>query len=124
MKKKKTTTDFGLFIESQVAKDAELQRDVCTAELHLEIASAVYELRESMGFSQSELAAKAGTQQSVISRIEDADYEGHSLNLLNRIAMACGKRLDIGFCSRSSSQSLSLQPWAVPLDIPTSGVSR
>ena len=36
-----------------------------------------------------------GTTQSVISRLEDADYEGHSLSMLNRIAEALDKRLKI-----------------------------
>lgn len=122
--KKKTTNDFGAFLEAEIAKDSELQREVCTAELHLEIAAEVYQLREAMGMSQSQLAVKAGTQQSVISRIEDADYDGHSLNLLNRIAMACGKRLQVSFCSRTSPQSISLQPWVFSVDIPTSGAKR
>jgi hypothetical protein len=38
-----------------------------------------------------------GTTQSVISRLEDADYEGHSLPMLQRIAAALHKRLDVRF---------------------------
>jgi hypothetical protein len=33
----------------------------------------------------------------VISRIEDADYEGHSLSMLQSIATALGQRLAIRF---------------------------
>ena len=32
---------------------------------------------------QKELAELIGTTQSVISRLEDADYEGHSLSMLS-----------------------------------------
>jgi transcriptional regulator with XRE-family HTH domain len=46
------------------------------------------------------LAEKLGTKQSVISRLEDADYEGHSLTMLQRIAAALGRRLEIRFLSR------------------------
>ena len=38
-----------------------------------------------------------GTTASVISRLEDADYEGHSLAMLNRIAAALNKRVKIEF---------------------------
>jgi hypothetical protein len=33
----------------------------------------------------------------VISRLEDADYEGHSLTMLQRIAAALDQQLDIRF---------------------------
>jgi hypothetical protein len=34
---------------------------------------------------------------SVISRLEDADYDGHSLAMLRRIAAALKKRVEIRF---------------------------
>ena len=37
------------------------------------------------GLSQKELAALIGTTQSVISRLEDSDYGGRSLTMLERI---------------------------------------
>ena len=45
--------------------------------------------------TQAGLAERVGTTQSVISRLEDADYEGHSLSMLQRIAEALGMRLDV-----------------------------
>jgi predicted transcriptional regulator len=44
--------------------------------------------------TQKQLAALVGTQQSVISRIEDADYDGHSLTMRKRIAVALKKQLN------------------------------
>ena len=38
-----------------------------------------------------------GTTASVICRLEDADYEGHSLSMLNRIASALDRRIKIDF---------------------------
>ena len=35
------------------------------------------------------------TTQSVISRLEDADYDGHSLSMLNRIAKALNRQVQI-----------------------------
>jgi predicted transcriptional regulator len=47
--------------------------------------------------SQRELAKKVGTSASAICRLEDADYDGHSLSMLKRIAEALDKRVEIRF---------------------------
>ncbi len=49
------------------------------------------------GLTQAKLAELVGTTQSVISRLEDADYEGHSLSMLQRVAEALHRRIDIRF---------------------------
>ena len=64
---------------------------------NLEIARKLYELRTKAGLSQAELATRAGTTQSVIARLEDADYEGDSLSMLNRFAAAVKKQVEIRF---------------------------
>ena len=56
----------------------------------IDLALLVREMRENAGFTQTELAKKVGTAQSVIARLEDAEYTGHSLTMLERIAAACG----------------------------------
>jgi hypothetical protein len=38
-----------------------------------------------------------GTSKSAICRLEGADYEGHSLSMLKRIAAAVDKRVEIRF---------------------------
>ena len=63
------------------------------------IARQIYSLREKAGLSQRELARLVGTTASVICRLEDADYEGHSLAMLRRIAGALDKRVEIRFVS-------------------------
>jgi ribosome-binding protein aMBF1 (putative translation factor) len=52
-------------------------------------------LREGAGMTQAELAKRIGTQPSQISRIEDADYMGHSVETLRRIAKALHATLRI-----------------------------
>jgi len=49
-----------------------------------EIARQIYELREKAGLTQKRLAELVGTTPSVICRLEDSDYEGHSLTMLKR----------------------------------------
>ena len=61
------------------------------------MARQVRELREEAGLSQQELAEIVGTTASVICRLEDADYEGYSLSMLNRIASAFDRKIKIDF---------------------------
>jgi len=64
-----------------------------------EIARKIYHLRTKAGLTQRELAKLVGTSASAICRLEDADYEGHSMAMLKRIAEALNKRLEIRFVS-------------------------
>jgi ribosome-binding protein aMBF1 (putative translation factor) len=63
----------------------------------VDIARAIYDMRTHAGLTQRQLAKRVGTTASVICRLEDADYEGHSLAMLRRIADALGKRIEIRF---------------------------
>lgn len=65
--------------------------------LNAKIAREIYDLRTAAGLSQRRLAELVGTQASVICRLEDADYDGHSLSMLQRIATALKKRVEIHF---------------------------
>jgi DNA-binding XRE family transcriptional regulator len=62
-----------------------------------EVARKIYELRTKAGLSQRQLAKLVGTSASVICLLEDADYEGHSLSMLRRIAAAVNRRVEIRF---------------------------
>ena len=75
--------------ERQAAYEQELR--------NAEIAALLYRLRNRAGLSQRELAKRIGTTASVICRLEDADYEGHSLAMLRRIAAALNRRVEIRF---------------------------
>src|SRR5437773_6457567 len=61
------------------------------------VARKIYELRTKAGLSQRQLAKLVGTTASVICLLEDADYEGHSMAMLNRIAAALDQRVEIRF---------------------------
>jgi ribosome-binding protein aMBF1 (putative translation factor) len=62
-----------------------------------DVAREIHALRRRAGLTQRQLAALVGTAPSVISRLEDADYEGHSMAMLRRIAAALNKRVEIRF---------------------------
>lgn len=66
-------------------------------EVNAEIARKLFDLRTKAGLSQRQLAERVGTSASAICRLEDADYEGHSLSLLKRIAEALDRRVELRF---------------------------
>jgi DNA-binding XRE family transcriptional regulator len=63
------------------------------------VARMLTALRIANGLSQRQLAQLIGTTASVICRLEDVNYEGHSLAMLNRIAAALNQRVEIRFVS-------------------------
>jgi ribosome-binding protein aMBF1 (putative translation factor) len=77
--------------------DTELGEMIAEEALNVRVARMIYEARTRAGLTQAQLAELIDTKQPVIARLEDADYEGHSLSMLQRIAEAHGKRLDVSF---------------------------
>ena len=81
------------YVDGDVRRAAEVERERTNAE----VAQLIYDRRVAAGLTQRQLAKLVGTTQSVISRLEDADYRGHSLSMLRRIAAAVGQRVEIRF---------------------------
>lgn len=82
-------------IEKMVGNDRQLRRMIAEETVNAQVARLIFDARSSAGLTQKELAKLVGTTQSVIARLEDADYEGHSLSMVNRIAEALEKRIEI-----------------------------
>ncbi len=64
------------------------------AGLAMELAEIVYRAREAAGLTQTELARRMGTTQSAIAAIESGACTP-TVELLERLARACGQRLTI-----------------------------
>ncbi len=84
---------YNRYIAGDPKREEEYEEEVINAE----IARKIYDLRTRAGLTQQELAERVGTSKSAICRLEDADYEGHSLSMLKRIAEALDKRIEIRF---------------------------
>jgi ribosome-binding protein aMBF1 (putative translation factor) len=96
--KKKPTTDAVEILSRRFFKgQPERLKALEEARADDEVARKIFELRKKAGLTQAQLAKRIGTTASVISRLEDADYEGHSLAMLRRIAAALDKRVEIRF---------------------------
>lgn len=90
-----TTKDFAKFLAEQIDDDDSLAEDIERERLNGEIAALIYTERNNAGLTQKELAEKTGTHQSVIARLEDADYNGRNIELLRKVLRALGRRLSV-----------------------------
>ena len=82
-------------VEKRIRKSATYRKSFARTLHQIDLALLVREMREDAGLTQTELAKRAGMTQSVIARLEDAEYTGHSLAMLERIAVACGVALKL-----------------------------
>lgn len=92
-----TTDVIGFLHDRYVGEDPEAQAMLEEEKANLEAARAVYGLRIQAGLSQRQLAKLVGATVSVISRLEDADYDGHTSAMLRRIAEALNQQVDVRF---------------------------
>jgi ribosome-binding protein aMBF1 (putative translation factor) len=91
------------FVEGNAESEALLEE----VRVEAEVARAIYRIRTKEMLTQQALAERVGTTASVISRLEDADYTGHSLAMLRRIAAALGRRVEIRFPAVKPAKSPS-----------------
>lgn len=98
VRRKKTTTDaVEILHQRYYAGRPERLAKLEEARANATVARTIFELRTQAGLTQAALAKMVGTTASAICRLEDADYEGHSLAMLNRIARALHRRVEIRF---------------------------
>ncbi len=95
MRRPKTADAIKILHGRYIGADAERAASLQEERVNAQVARTIRELREDAGLTQKELAELIGTTQSVISRLEDADYEGHSLSMLDRIARALNQRVKV-----------------------------
>ena len=91
------TKDAVKILEGVTGNNEAIKAGVAAARVNFEAAQMIYNARTKAGLSQSALAALIGSKQPVIARLEDAAYEGHSLTMLQRIAVALEQRLELRF---------------------------
>ena len=91
------TKDALQILERVTAGNSAVQKGIANARVNLEVAQMIYDARTKAGMSQRRLADLVGSKQSVIARLEDADYQGHSLTMLQKIGNALGQRLELRF---------------------------
>jgi DNA-binding XRE family transcriptional regulator len=107
LKTRKITDGLEIIERRYLRKDKEMKRLVDEEFEKLQIGLQIYNLRREADLTQEELADLVGTKGSVISRLESAEYDGHSLKLLERIAVALGKKIDLRIVDRDDKLQLA-----------------
>ena len=105
MARRKTRNALEL-IARDASDDPGLWRRVENEKFNMELAQLIYDARTEAKLTQKQLAELVGTTQPVIARLEDADYDGHSLTMLRRIAEALGRRVDVRMPKESGRRKL------------------
>jgi ribosome-binding protein aMBF1 (putative translation factor) len=105
MERQRKSTDAVEILHRRYIKgDPQREASLRAERINVEVAAMVCKSRAEAGLTKKELAELVGTTQSVISRLEDADYEGHSLSMLQRIAAALRMRLKVSLVRESAAE--------------------
>ncbi len=91
----KKTTDAVEIMEDMIGEEPQLHQMYAEAKINAHVAQLIYDARTEAGLTQTQLANLIGTAPSVIADLEDADYEGHSLTMLNQIASVLNRKVII-----------------------------
>ena len=86
--------DFDDFHESQTQNDPEYKKEYERLELQKRVAGIIVHKRQEKRLSQQDLAKRAHTTQSVISRIENGNVSV-GLQMLQKIAEALDSKVDV-----------------------------
>ncbi|MEK6262782.1 MAG: helix-turn-helix transcriptional regulator [Planctomycetota bacterium] len=97
------TRDFASYIRKQLQSDPDLASAVANESFNANVAIQIHDARTASGLTQKELADRIGSHQSVIARLEDADYDGHSLSMLRRLAEALDCTLAVELFPKQST---------------------
>ncbi|MFQ5703151.1 MAG: helix-turn-helix domain-containing protein [Gemmatimonadales bacterium] len=93
---KRGTTNAVEILRHRIIGDDARKRALLEKErLNVRVAQMIYDYRTAADLSQKDLADMVGTTQSVISRLENTEYRGHSLTMLERIAHAFDRRITV-----------------------------
>lgn len=82
-----------------------MQQMIAEERTNAAVAWQIHAMRLARGLTQRQLAELVGTKQPVIARLEDADYEGHSLSMLSRIGEALGCSVTVTLRPRTTRSS-------------------
>lgn len=84
-------------LDEIIGDDANLRSSIQQEIASVHVAMEIYKARKKAKLTQQQLAERVGTKQPVIARLEDADYKGHSLAMLRRIAEALDTKIEVRF---------------------------
>ncbi|MCX6119233.1 MAG: helix-turn-helix transcriptional regulator [Proteobacteria bacterium] len=91
---KKKSVKVKSWVEKKL-EDKDFRKGFATEYAKLSIGEQLAALRAFAKLTQAQVAKKAGTTASAISRYENAEYDRYELQTLRKIVEACGGKIDI-----------------------------
>jgi DNA-binding XRE family transcriptional regulator len=95
MARKQITSASQILYRRLKARDPKLDERLARVREEASIARQIRALREARGLSQEQLARLIGTRKSAISRIEDADYDRHSMRMIRKVCAVLDARVHV-----------------------------
>ncbi len=95
------TFDAVEILNQKFGNTAEIREEIAEASINLQVSELIYQAHTDAGLTQKQIADLIGTQQSVIARLEDSDYDGDSLKMLHKIGVALNKKPCISFVEKA-----------------------
>ena len=89
------TTDGLKILDALFFRTPRAKRLLAEERERVTLGDLIRDLREAKHLTQAQLARKVGTSQSAIARIEDANYTGHKLGTIAKIAAALGHQVEV-----------------------------
>src|SRR5947207_3525476 len=87
-------------IDKMIGNDERVKEQIEAHRLNFRIGQMVYEARTTAGLTQAQLAKKIGIERQVIAQLEDADFDGPGMLMLQRIATALGRTINMDWSPR------------------------
>jgi ribosome-binding protein aMBF1 (putative translation factor) len=91
------TTDAAAILDRVVFNTPQRKAALEQTRREMALGEKIARLREKNAMTQQQLADKIGTHASAICRLESADYDGHSMATLQKVADALGMLLIVDF---------------------------
>lgn len=117
MRTARSSNAIGILRRRYIGTDPERAASLQEERINAQVARIIRELRVQAGQTQKQLAGAIGTTQSVISRLEDADYQGHSLTMLDRVAKALNQQVQVvraGLAPKQRARSGAIPAGSAP----------
>jgi len=102
----KKTTDALKIINNLIGKDSQMQQMITESYLNAQVGQLIYDARERAGLTQKQLAETIDVDESTIDDLEEADYEGNVLIMLQKIAVVLRQRIKIELIADYSDESI------------------
>ena len=97
------TADATTILNRHFGDGPERRAEIEQIKQQMQVGRVIYRSRKAAGLTQQELADRVGTTQSVISDLESAEYQGHSMPMLRRIAAAFGMAVQVNFVAEHAA---------------------